>query len=122
MLLSKNILTGDRLHKAITWYQKIKLRKEVFDNIREAYKVADENILSLIYEINDALKDCLVMACDDLAPYDVQGCKNKLHKIVFEDTELDVEGRPDRVSDLQNDFITFHKGRKDVEKLYIQYG
>jgi len=47
------------------------------------------------------------MNFDDLAPYDVQDCKDKLHQIIFGQIALNVVGRLDKVSDLQAAFITF---------------
>jgi len=120
-LVTENILTGDRLPKAIEWYQQLLLRKETFEQVKEAYKPADEELRSVIYDISDALRSCRDESFDDYAPFEVEKCKGKLHVILFEDTVLSTEERLDKASDLRAEFKAFRRAETDFERIYTRF-
>lgn len=72
VLLIENILTKDRLKKHEEWHEQMKLRKGIFDKVKDSFDRAKTKIMEVIYEINDTLRDCINTGLNDVAPIDEQ--------------------------------------------------
>jgi len=109
VLLAEGILTQDRLDKPEQWLELIALRKEIFDRARDSFGTSRAQIMEVIYKINVVLRACTNSDLDDMAPVDMQECKDKLHHVIHGESPLNMIGKLNKVSDLRAIFFGIQK-------------